>query len=253
MRKKLMFAGGAALLCGALLIGTPFCWLYSMETGGLVDRIVTRTGVPQLLLALAAAAGLYAMDAVKDEEAGALSFVPAIALALGYALATGTPVLWRKYEVSMFQMPLGTQILAAVLLIQCAKGICRSTRPNFSGRTALRSTITVTVLCAFSVLNGLSAGRFWLETLWMMLTGLAALEIVPAGRRGAGIVLTVLGAVGIALNFAVLKWTSSFDFLRALGIYGAAVQANFGFREVLSPFAFCLCGGIRALMPEKRA
>ena len=57
MRKKLMFAGGAALLCGALLIGTPFCWLYSMETGGLVDRIVTRTGVPQLLLALAAAAG----------------------------------------------------------------------------------------------------------------------------------------------------------------------------------------------------
>ena len=224
------------------------------------------TWIPLLILALGAAGCLYGMDAVRAlKRENPLNLLPAIALGIALCVATGTPILWVRYHPSPWQAPYAMLFVLAVLLIECLRlaldSQARSMR--WDGWSALK-TAGLLLLCYLpSALCGLlrqassntpiEVYRVYLiaSHVFRVLGGMTAWGIVRRGNRVAGIVLVILGATGI-VGFEVMLHLNAGEFVETIGFLAARIIAGFLDPLCLSAYAFCLFGGVKCLLPEKK-
>ena len=218
------------------------------------------TWIPLLILALGAAGSLYGMDAVRAlKRENPLNLLPAAALGISLCVATGTPILWVRYQPKEWQIPYAALFVLAVLLIECLRlaldGQARKMR--WDGRSAAKTAGLMLLCCVPAGIAALmlvfpSVRPIWFRWAVALLSGAAALWIVRRGNRAAGFALLATGAAGmIAVNLMMrlnaAEMTESVGFLAARIIIGLADP------ESLSAYAFCTFAGAKCLLPEKKS
>lgn len=263
--KTVRFIGGVLLLALATTVGMGFTYINYVEEDGLVTRLVTRTWIPFFVLGAAVIAGLMLLGTtpVRGRRVSPWTLLPAAVLAVGVCIATRTPVVWLRYKFSNWMVPFAAVFAYTLLLWRflCAllDGKCR--RMPFDGRMAFRAVLVAALLYLPGLLAGivsLEPVRFALPVLpgwfWMpiyLLSGAAALAVVERGHKAAGIALLILGAAELALCLCALFSGE------ALG-EGARLPFSLMIQMAsavwtLSVPGFCLFGGIKCLLPEKKS
>lgn len=259
------FIGGVLLLALAMTVGVGYTYVNYLEEDGLVTRLVTETWIPFFVLGAAVVAALMLLGAapVHGRRVSPWTLLPAAVLAVGLCIATRTPVVWLRYKFSYWMVPFAAVFAYALLLWRflcaLADGACRKT--PFDSRAALKAALIVVLLYLPGALAGiisLEPVRFALPVLpgwfWMpiyLLSGAAALAVVERGHKAAGIALLTLGAAELALCLCALFSGETLGEGARLP-FSLMIQMA-GAVWTLSVPGFCLFGGIKCLLPEKKS
>lgn len=262
--KAVQYLCGLLLIILATTVGMGCTYINYMEEDGLVARLVTETRIPFFALGAAVIVSLMLLGAVtvRGRCVSPWTLLPALVLAVGLCIVTGTPVVGIRYKYSYWMVPFAAVFAYTLLLWRflCALLDGKSRKMSFDGSTALREVL----ISAMLYLPGLFAGIISLKSvrlslpvlpgwLWMpvyLLSGAAAIAVVERGRRVAGITLLILGAVELALCMCVQFNGNTIGKSVRLPV-SLMIQAAHAFSTLSVP-GFCLFGGIKCLLPEKR-
>lgn len=271
MRKgRFNYAAGVLLIIGALMLYLGGGY-YLIQTAGEPIALYTITLCPFWVLSIGVAVALRLLDASRSaRECSPRTLLPALLVGLALCVVTSTPALWFAYTYNAFQFPMSGMFALGVLTVEWIRSLAdrRARGAPFEVRRALIAVRLVLLLYLPGALVGLLSWPWATQptvhrvcviarNLVWLFSGAVGLWAVHRNRRGAGIALLAIAVSGFALyltaNYGVARATWSDAFLKVLPLPLRRIWLGLARAEVLSAFSFCLFGGIKCLLPEKKS